>query len=153
MGGFAIASHGAWAQLAGLCEPPVDRASCALVPLPPRSSEKQLLPGPSPARGRPPGWRTLSQPEGQLVGSQRSGHGGGTGVVGGAPAAEELRGGRRGQWEEGQEGQKSLRKRGHTRPGKELGESGMGTLSVLTWMEGVTTPLPDFRMSDIFPFV
>lgn len=123
MGGFAIASHGAWAQLAGLCEPPVDRASCALVPLPPRSSEKQLLPG------------------------------GSAGVVGGAPAAEELRGGRRGQWEEGQEGQKSLGKRGHTRPGKELGESGMGTLSVLTWMEGVTTPLPDFRMSDIFPFV
>lgn len=72
---------------------------------------------------------------------------------GGDPAAEEFTGGRRGQWEEGQEGQKSLRKRGHTRPGKELGESGMGAFSVLMWMEGVTTPSPDFRMGDIFPFV
>lgn len=78
---------------------------------------------------------------------------GSTGVVGWRPCCRGLRGGRRGQWEEGQEEQKSLRKRGHARPGKELGESGMGAFSVLTWMEGVTTPSPDFRMGDIFPFV
>lgn len=50
---------------------------------------------------------------------------GGTGVRGWRPCCRGGRGGRRGQWEKGQEGQKSLRKRGHARPGKELGESGM----------------------------
>lgn len=157
MGGFAITALRAWAQLAACAGHLLTAAPAPLSPWR-GSAHSSCCQGPSPARG----W---ASPDGShrhsLAGSapsvdqDRQDVEGGTGDVGWRHSAEGSEEGGETSGRRERKGQKSLRKRGHDRPGKETLKSGKvgkrwGGAQPRSGQCGSSSHL--FRTGDIFPF-